>query len=94
MGSVLCSDLKEELGNVFLPLTPLENCFGVRGNGAPYRGPFLLHYLDALGIPMSPRTLLWRRRLRALYLSIYVQRQDRSTSVFLDSQEIACKRHL
>lgn len=40
------------------PLTALENWLEVRGGAAAYRGPFLLHYLDALVYPDVPSSLL------------------------------------
>jgi hypothetical protein len=40
------------------PLTALENWLEVRGGVAAYRGPFLLHYLDALVYPDIPSNLL------------------------------------
>ncbi len=40
------------------PLTVLEQWLEARGGVEPYRGPFLLHYLDALVYPDVSLTLL------------------------------------
>ena len=40
------------------PLTALEEWLEVRGNVPAYRGPFLLHYLDAVVYPDIPPNLL------------------------------------
>jgi hypothetical protein len=40
------------------PLTLLENWFEVQAGRTPYRGPFLLHYLDAIVYPRVPPQLL------------------------------------
>jgi hypothetical protein len=40
------------------PLTLLENSLETRAGITPYRGPFLLHYLDALVYPDIPELLL------------------------------------
>jgi hypothetical protein len=47
-----------ELGPWPCPLTLAENFFEARGGLAPYQGPFLLHYLDALVYPNLPFMLL------------------------------------
>ena len=47
-----------ELGPWPCPLTLAENFFEARAGLAPYEGPFLLHYLDALVYPNLPRALL------------------------------------
>lgn len=42
------------------PLTLAENWFEVQAGRTPYRGPFLLHYLDALVYPnVPPQLLVW-----------------------------------
>jgi Protein of Unknown function (DUF2784) len=42
------------------PLTLAENWFEVQAGRLPYRGPFLLHYLDALVYPsVPPQILIW-----------------------------------
>ncbi len=40
------------------PLTLAENYFEARAGISPYRGPFLLHYLDATVYPDAPPALL------------------------------------
>jgi hypothetical protein len=40
------------------PLTLLEQWLESRAGMAPYRGPFLVHYLDALVYPNVPETVL------------------------------------
>ncbi len=47
-----------ELGPWACPLTLAENFFEARAGIAPYQGPFLLHYLDAIVYPnLSPALL-------------------------------------
>jgi cytochrome c biogenesis protein CcdA len=42
------------------PLTLAENWFEIRAGRTPYRGPFLLHYLDAIVYPaVPPQILIW-----------------------------------
>ena len=40
------------------PLTLLENCLESLAGVTPYRGPFLVHYLDAVVYPNVPEALL------------------------------------
>jgi len=47
-----------EIFGFWCPLTALENWLEVRGGVSAYRGPFLLHYLDALVYPNIPSNLL------------------------------------
>ena len=47
-----------EIFGFWCPLTALEEWLEVRGNVPAYRGPFLLHYLDAVVYPDIPPTLL------------------------------------
>lgn len=47
-----------ELGPWPCPLTFAENWFEARAGLEPYRGPFLLHYLDAIVYPHLSATLL------------------------------------
>ena len=47
-----------ELGPWACPLTLAENYFEARAGIAPYQGPFLLHYLDAIVYPNLSPTLL------------------------------------
>jgi hypothetical protein len=44
-----------EICGFWCPLTALEEWLEVRGNVPAYRGPFLLHYLDAVVYPDIPR---------------------------------------
>jgi len=46
-----------EIFDFWCPLTALENWLEVRGGVSTYRGPFLLHYLDALVYPNIPTNL-------------------------------------
>ncbi len=61
------------------PLTVLEQWLEARGGVAPYRGPFLLHYLDALVYPDVPLTLLvvCAVAVCAFNLGIYIFRYRR-----------------
>jgi len=61
------------------PLTFLENWFEARAGVTPYRGPFLVHYLDALVYPnVSPRLLVWAAVVVALFNAwIYFRRRRR-----------------
>jgi hypothetical protein len=56
-----------EIFGFWCPLTELEEWLAVLGNLPAYRGPFLLHYLDAVVYPDIPRTFL----LPALSLSAF-----------------------
>ncbi len=47
-----------EIFGFWCPLTALETWLEVRGNVPAYRGPFLLHYLDAVVYPDIPSNLL------------------------------------
>src|SRR5260370_42600623 len=48
-----------EIFGFWCPLTALEEWLGVRGNVPASRGPFLLHYLDAVVYPdISPNLLI------------------------------------
>ncbi len=47
-----------ELGPWPYPLTLAENFFEAKGGLEPYKGPFLLHYLDAVVYPNLPFMLL------------------------------------
>ena len=54
----LVSGIVSELGPWPCPLTLAENYFEARAGIAPYQGPFLLHYLDAIVYPNLSPTLL------------------------------------
>jgi hypothetical protein len=47
-----------EIFGLWCPLTELEEWLDVRGQISAYRGPFLLHYLDAVVYPDIPPNLL------------------------------------
>lgn len=47
-----------EIFGLWCPLTELEQWFELRGGVSLYRGPFLLHYLDAVVYPDIPPKLL------------------------------------
>lgn len=47
-----------EISGLWCPLTDLEQWLEIRGGVSPYRGPFLLHYLDAVVYPDIPPRLL------------------------------------
>jgi hypothetical protein len=49
------------------PLTWAENWLEVRAGIAPYQGGFLLHYLDAFGLPEHSTRLAHRPWSRGLY---------------------------
>lgn len=65
-----------ELGPWPCPLTFAENWFEARAGFEPYRGPFLLHYLDAIVYPHLSATLLaWAGvAVCLLNLGVYLRR--------------------
>ena len=65
-----------EIFGFWCPLTALENWLEVRGGAVAYRGPFLLHYVDALVYPDVPSNLLVAGAVAVcvMNLSIYVRR--------------------
>jgi hypothetical protein len=65
-----------EIFGFWCPLTSLENWLEMRGNASVYRGPFLLHYLDALVYPDIPSSVLIAAALVIciLNLGIYLRR--------------------
>ena len=65
-----------ELGPWPCPLTFAENWFEARAGVESYRGPFLLHYLDAIVYPHLSATLLaWAGvALCLLNLGVYLRR--------------------
>lgn len=56
--SSLVYGIVAEVGPWPCPLTLAENFFEARDGVAPYQGPFLLHYLDAIIYPNLSATLL------------------------------------
>jgi Protein of Unknown function (DUF2784) len=65
-----------EIFDFWCPLTALEEWLDVRGHVSAYRGPFLLHYLDALVYPDIPPNLLVAGAVAVclLNLGIYARR--------------------
>jgi len=65
-----------EIFGLRCPLTSLENWLEVRGGAVGYRGPFLLHYLDALVYPDVPSSVLVASAIVVcvLNLVIYLRR--------------------
>jgi hypothetical protein len=65
-----------EIFGFWCPLTALEEWLEVRGNVSAYRGPFLLHYLDAVVYPDIPPNLLIAGAVAIciLNLGIYARR--------------------
>jgi hypothetical protein len=65
-----------EIFGFWCPLTALEEWLDVRGDVSVYRGPFLLHYLDAVVYPdISPNLLIAGAvAVCILNLWIYAQR--------------------
>lgn len=65
-----------EISGLWCPLTSLEQWLEIRGNVSPYRGPFLLHYLDAVLYPDIPPRLLVSSAVVVciLNLGIYARR--------------------
>lgn len=61
-----------EVFDLWCPLTALENLFEARGGVAPYRGPFLLHYLDALVYPNVPPNLLTIGAVAVCLLNLWI----------------------
>ena len=70
-----------ETGPWACPLTLAENYFLERAGTAPYREPFLVHYLEEVVYPdVSPVLLTWCAvAVCALILAIYVRRFRRRT---------------
>ena len=64
------------------PLTQLENYFLERSGIAPYREPFLVHYLEAVVYPdVSPALLTWCAvPICGFILATYVRRFRRRTA--------------
>ena len=65
-----------EIFGFWCPLTALEEWLEVRCNVPAYRGPFLLHYLDAMVYPNIPPNLLISGAVAIciLNLGIYARR--------------------
>ena len=54
------------------PLTALEEWLDVRGQVSAYRGPFLLHYLDAVVYPDIPPNLLIAGAVAVCILNLWI----------------------
>lgn len=65
-----------EIFGFWCPLTALEEWLDVSGQVSAYRGPFLLHYLEAVVYPNIPPNLLIAGAVAVciLNLSIYARR--------------------
>ena len=74
--STLLYGIIVEIFGLWCPLTELEQWLELRGGVSPYRGPFLLHYLDAVVYPDIPPKLLIAAAVVVciLNLGIYARR--------------------
>ena len=61
-----------EIFGFWCPLTALENWLEVRGGVSAYRGPFLLHYLDALVYPNIPPNFLIAGAVAVCVLNLWI----------------------
>lgn len=61
-----------EIFGFWCPLTVLENWLEVRGGVSAYRGPFLLHYLDAAVYPNIPPNLLIAGTVAVCVLNLWI----------------------
>ncbi len=61
-----------EICGFWCPLTALEEWLEVRGNVQAYRGPFLLHYLDAVVYPDIPPNLLIAGAIAVCILNLWI----------------------
>ncbi|MFI5092035.1 MAG: DUF2784 domain-containing protein [Candidatus Acidiferrales bacterium] len=61
-----------EIFEFWCPLTALENWLEVRGGVSAYRGPFLLHYLDAVVYPNIPTNLLIAGAVGVCVLNLWI----------------------
>jgi len=61
-----------EISGFWCPLTALETWLEVRGNVPAYRGPFLLHYLDAVVYPDLPPNLLIAGAVTVCILNLWI----------------------
>lgn len=76
VGTLLYGIIVEIFG-LWCLLTELETWLEVHGGVSPYRGPFLLHYLDALVYPdISPKLLIASAVVVCLLnLGVYARRR-------------------
>ena len=61
-----------EIFGFWCPLTALEEWLDVRGQVLPYRGPFLLHYLDAVVYRDIPPNLLIAGVIAVSVLNLWI----------------------
>src|SRR5713226_9652278 len=61
-----------EIFGFWCPLTALETWLEMRGNVPAYRGPFLLHYLDAVVYPNIPPNLLIAGAVAVCVLNLWI----------------------
>ena len=61
-----------EIFGFLCPLTALEEWLQVRGGVSAYRGPFLLHYLDAVVYPDIPPNLLIAGAVAVCILNLWI----------------------
>ena len=61
-----------EIFGFWCPLTAFENWLEMRGSVSTYRGPFLLHYLDALVYPNIPPNFLIAGALAVCVLNLWI----------------------
>ncbi len=61
-----------EIFGFWCPLTALEEWLDVRGQVSAYRGPFLLHYLDAVVYPDVPPNLLIAGAVAVCILNLWI----------------------
>jgi len=61
-----------EIFGFWCPLTALEKWLEVRGGVLAYRGPFLLHYLDAVVYPTIPPNLLIAGAVAVCVLNLWI----------------------
>jgi hypothetical protein len=61
-----------EIFGFWCPLTALETWLEMRGNVPAYRGPFLLHYLDAVVYPDISSKLLIAGAVAVCILNLWI----------------------
>jgi Protein of Unknown function (DUF2784) len=61
-----------EIFGFWCPLTAFETWLEVRGGVSAYRGPFLLHYLDAVVYPSIPPNLLIAGAVAVCILNLWI----------------------
>src|SRR5258706_7131696 len=61
-----------EIFGFWCPLTAFETWLEVRGGVSAYRGPFLLHYLDAVVYPNIPPNLLIAGGVAVCVLNLWI----------------------